>query len=231
MGASKMQGKKKKITAFIIFAAVIAVLTVVSIIVGKKLIEYAAEPEEFREWVNQNGFLSRAVYIGITLLQVIIAFIPGEPLEILGGYAFGTIEGTLLFLISSTIGSVLIFLLVRKFGMRFAEIFFTKEKLQSLNFLKSSSKKNYLFFIIYALPGTPKDLLSYFAGFTDMKLSVWLFICTVGRLPSLITSIIGGSALGTKNYTSAIIVFAVTAVISGLGLLIYNKISKKRGND
>ncbi len=226
-----MQGKKKKITAFIIFAAVIAVLTVVSIIVGKKLIEYAAEPEEFREWVNQNGFLSRAVYIGITLLQVIIAFIPGEPLEILGGYAFGTIEGTLLFLISSTIGSVLIFLLVRKFGMRFAEIFFTKEKLQSLNFLKSSSKKNYLFFIIYALPGTPKDLLSYFAGFTDMKLSVWLFICTVGRLPSLITSIIGGSALGTKNYTSAIIVFAVTAVISGLGLLIYNKISKKRGND
>ena len=162
---------------------------------------------------------------------MIIAFIPGEPLEILGGYAFGTIEGTLLFLISSTIGSVLIFLLVRKFGMRFAEIFFTKEKLQSLNFLKSSSKKNYLFFIIYALPGTPKDLLSYFAGFTDMKLSVWLFICTVGRLPSLITSIIGGSALGTKNYTSAIIVFAVTAVISGLGLLIYNKISKKRGND
>lgn len=223
--------KKKKIIAFLIFAAIIAAVAAVGLFIGKKLIEYAAEPEQFRNWVNANGFVSRLVYIAATALQVIIAFIPGEPLEILGGYAFGAAEGTFLCMTAASIGSVIVFLLVRRFGMRFVEIFFSKEKIQSLNFLKSSPKNIFIFFIIFTLPGTPKDILSYFAGLTEMKLSQWLFICIIGRIPSVITSTVGGSAIGNQNYTFAVIVFAATILLSGLGIMIYNKISKKRQND
>ena len=78
------------------------------------------------------------------------------------------------------------------------------------------------------IPGTPKDLLSYFAGLTDISLTHWLLICSVGRLPSLVTSTIGGDALGTSDYGFAVIVFAVTLIISLLGLLIYKHICDRR---
>ena len=77
------------------------------------------------------------------------------------------------------------------------------------------------------LPGTPKDLLCYFAGLTDMPFSLWLMICSLGRLPSIVTSTIGGSALGSQNYTAAILVFAGTLLVSGLGLLAYDRICKR----
>lgn len=73
------------------------------------------------------------------------------------------------------------------------------------------------------IPGTPKDLLCYFAGLTDIRLSLWLLICSLGRLPSIVTSTVGGDALGTSNYWFAAAVFAITLVISLVGLLILQK--------
>ena len=80
------------------------------------------------------------------------------------------------------------------------------------------------------MPGTPKDMLCYFAGLTDMKPGVWALISSLGRIPSVITSTIGGDALGTKNYWFAIGVFAVTLLFSAVGLLLYNYICKKHAS-
>lgn len=77
------------------------------------------------------------------------------------------------------------------------------------------------------IPGTPKDILTYFIGLTPMKLSVWLLITATARIPSVITSTIGGDALGMENYKFAIIVFIITAVISIAGILIYRYIQKR----
>ena len=107
------------------------------------------------------------------------------------------------------------------------ELFFSRKKLSELKFLQTTPKRNFLFLIIFAIPGTPKDLLCYFAGLTDMKLWLWLLISSLGRLPSLVTSTVGGDALGTESYLLAIIVFAATVLISGLGLLVYRIICKK----
>ena len=93
--------------------------------------------------------------------------------------------------------------------------------------MQSSQKKIIIFLILFIVPGTPKDLLCYYGGLTDIPLPLLIFICTVCRFPSIITSTIGGDALGTGEYGSAIIVFAVTAVISTLGIIIYNRFSKK----
>ena len=122
---------------------------------------------------------------------------------------------------------MLVFWLVRKYGVRLVEIFFSEEKLRAVKFLKTSSKRDFLFLVIFMLPGTPKDLLCYFAGLTDMPFSLWLMICSLGRLPSIVTSTIGGSALGSQNYTAAILVFAGTLLVSGLGLLVYDRICKR----
>lgn len=220
--------KKKKIW----FAAVLVLLLAAGSVLlwkyaGTPLIRFISQPEEFRAWVESHGIYSRIAFVGMVVFQIIIAIIPGEPFEIAAGYAFGAVEGTILCLIACAIGSMLVFWLVRRFGMKLVRLFFSQEQIDSVRFLKSSSSQNILFLIVYMLPGTPKDLLGFFAGITNIPAPVFLLICTFGRIPSVITSTIGGDALGTQSYGAAVVVFAVTLIISAAGLLIYNRLRKR----
>lgn len=223
--------RQKRIISLIIIGIFVLLSLILFVYIGKPLVEFAKEPEKFRRWIKSFGVFSSIVYMLIVLLQVVIAIIPGEPLEIVGGYAFGFFEGTILCLIAGTIGSLIVFLLVKKFGMRFVCLFFSKEKIDKIKFLRYSPKRDIIFMILFIIPGTPKDMLCYFAGITDMKISVWLFICSLGRIPSVITSTIGGDALGTKDYLYAIIAFGVTILISLSGLIIYNRICTKNNKN
>ena len=168
-------------------------------------------------------------YTGMVFLQVLVAIIPGEPLEIAGGYAFGAWAGTALCLLGAVLGSVTVFALVRRWGRGLVEVFFPADKLEKLHFLlHTSPKRTALFWLIFTVPGTPKDLLCYFAGLTDLPWGTWLLIATVGRLPSIVTSTIGGNALGTKNYWGAILVFVITLAISAAGLLFYDRLCDRK---
>ncbi|MBQ3792495.1 MAG: TVP38/TMEM64 family protein [Clostridia bacterium] len=220
-------GKKKKIITLFLLALALVCLGLFAWFVGRPMVRFASEPEQFRAWVDQMGFAAYLGYIGMVVVQIIVAFIPGEPFEIIAGYAFGPLLGSVLCVLASVIGSMLVFLLVRVFGTKLVSIFFSKEKIESVRFLKSSPKRNLLFLIIFLIPGTPKDLLCYVAGLTDMSPWFWLFICSVGRLPSILTSTLGGSAIGSKNYDVAAVIFGATLIISGIGILIYRKIGKK----
>ena len=222
----KKSTKKQKIIVGAILAVLLALFIGLTFIIGAPLVRYASDPDRFRELIDDLGILGKLTYAGISALQVLVALIPGEPVEILGGYAFGTIEGTLLYLIGAFAGSMAVFGLVRKFGKRAAEIFFSKEKMESIKFLQTSPKKTLLFTVIFSIPGTPKDLLAYYAGLTDMKLWVWSLICTLGRIPAVITSAISGDALGSEKYTSAIVTVAVTLVVSAVGLVAYKIICR-----
>ena len=220
--------KKQKILCFAALIIAIVVSVLVFVFVGIPVIRFISEPEKFRAWVEERGVGGKLAFVGVVILQVIVALIPGEPFEIAAGYAFGAVEGTILCIAATTVGSICVFLLVRKFGEKLVEVFFPQKKLRDLRFLKSSPRRDFLFLVVFAVPGTPKDLLSYFAGLTDIRFPVWLLICSFGRIPSVITSTIGGDALGTKNYLFAVAVFAVTLAVSGLGLLTYNEICKRR---
>lgn len=195
--------------------------------VGRPLIRFAREPEVFRAWVAYHGPLGMAAYTGMVFLQVLVAIIPGEPLEIAGGYAFGAVWGTVLCLLGAFLGSVAVFAVVRKWGVPLVEVFFSQDKLDKLTFLKTSPRRAALLWLVFTVPGTPKDLLCYFAGLTDLRWSSWLLIASVGRLPSIITSTVGGNALGLQNYQFAAITFAATTVIAGVGLVIYRQICRR----
>lgn len=222
---SRKQQKIIGAAAIVVFVLMMALMTW---LIGVPLLRFAGDPELIRSWVAKSGIGGRLAYVGMVIVQIIVALIPGEALEIAGGYAFGAVEGTLLCLAAATVGSVLVFCLVRRFGLRLVEVFFTREKLNSLRFLRSNRRREMLFLIIFMIPGTPKDLLCYFAGLTDIKFPVWLLICSLGRLPSIVTSTIGGDALGTEKYIMAIIVFAVTLAVSGLGIIVYNRICARQ---
>lgn len=220
--------RRRKLLAAGALVIFIVLMAAVAWFIGRPMIRFVEEPDLFRAWVDSHGVWGRLAFIGMTVLQIVVAFIPGEPLEIGAGYAFGFWEGTFLCLVSILVGSALVFLLVRRFGMLLVEVFFSREKIQSLKFLHHSPRRDMLIFLILFIPGTPKDLLSYVAGLTDIRLSRWLLIATVARIPSVITSTAGGSLMGEQNYLFAILVFAGTLAVSGLGVLIYRQISRHK---
>lgn len=223
---TEKQKKMLSAAAIILFILLFAAL---AWFVGRPMIRFARQPEQFRSWVDGHGALGCAAYAAMVFLQVVVAIIPGEPLEIAGGYAFGAWWGTALCLIGAVLGSAAVFALVRRWGRPLAEVVFPKEKLDKLQFLHSSPKRTALLWLIFTAPGTPKDLLCYFAGLTDMKWRTWLLIATVGRLPSIVTSTVGGGALGDRNYTAAAIAFGVALAAAGVGYLVYRAVCRRNG--
>lgn len=209
----------------VIFLIVIAIL---GFTVGGKIVSLVRDPKEFRSWVNGIGIWGKFIMIGISAFQIIVAIIPGEPIEIASGYAFGWFFGAVLCLIGSLIGQTVVFLFTKKYGMDFVEVFVSKEKLEKIKFLKDNEKIYMTIFFIFLIPGTPKDVLSYVAGITSIKLLPFLLVSGVARIPSVVSSTIGGSYLGTKNYTMAAIVFVVTVVVSGILFFIYKMYEKKK---
>ncbi|MBQ7776813.1 MAG: TVP38/TMEM64 family protein [Lachnospiraceae bacterium] len=214
--------EEKKSKIWTVLRAILVVLAILfCVALSVLMLQFVSETEKVEALMKAHPYIGPLIYIGITMLQVIIVLIPGEPVEIAGGYVFGAVQGTILYLIGATLGSLLVFCVVRKFGSELLELFFSKENIKSLRFLQNSKKRNVLLSIIFIIPGTPKDLLCYFAGLTDIKFKVWFWVCSLGRLPSIVTSMLGGDALETKSYVNAIIVFAITLFVSGIGLLVY----------
>ena len=222
-----MTERSKKIISAGVILAFILFCAVVGWFVGRPLIQFVGEPEKFRSWVDQSGIWGMVAFVGMTVFQVVIAFVPGEPLEIGAGYAFGAVWGTLLCIIGITLGSLIVFWLVRTFGVKLLEVFFTYEKIKSLKFLQNEKRVALVTFFLFFLPGTPKDLLTYFVGLTKIDFKGFLFIVAIARIPSVITSTIGGSLLGSEKYILAVVAFGITLLISVFGWIIYNKISKK----
>ena len=223
-----MTEKHKKMVA--IFAILIFVLfcAAAGYFVGVPMVRLAEDPAQFQAMVDAYGIWSRVIFIGMVVLQVVVAFIPGEPIELAAGYAFGFIEGTLLTLAGFLIGSLLVFLLVRKFGVKLVEVFFSADKINSFSFLKNPKKTKAIAFILMLIPGTPKDFLSYFAGLTQLSLKTWMLIVAVGRLPSLITSTATGAAAGEKNYILSAMMLGITLLLTVTGIVYYRVICKQQ---
>lgn len=228
MPQKKMTERQRRCFAAAGIVIFLLFLGFVSYFIGRPMVAFFEEPDRFRAWVDAKGIRGRLIFLGMMVLQMLVAFIPGEPLEIGAGYAFGVFEGTLLCLGSICIGSALIFGFVRRFGVKVVEIFFSREKIRSLRFLQDSRRLNTLTFLVMLIPGTPKDLLSYFIGLTDMKLSTWLILSVTARIPSVISSVISGGALGDQNYRLAVIALAVTAGLSLAGAALYRLIRRGR---
>ena len=223
---SKKSQKALSITAFLIF---ILFSLFLFIMVGVPMVKHAKDPEAFRTWIDSMGIWGRIAFIGMNILQVLVAVIPGGPLEVAGGYAFGHFEAMILCTIGMGIGSALVFLLVRYFGYKLVEAFFPVEKINELKFLKSTKSRDILILLLFLIPGTPKDLVAYFCGLTEIKFSTFILIATFARIPGIWGSTAGGSAMGDKSYVAALIIMAIVFACTVIGVLISSLIVKRNG--
>lgn len=225
----KTYSKKRKVFIIISAVVVLAVAALLTVVIWKWLASFTQEG--FREYLQSFGVWGWAVLLLLQILQVFIALIPGELLETAAGFAFGPVSGTLVCYVGVAVGSAIIFFLTRRFGLKLVEIFIPREKINELKFINTEKKRNGLIFLIFFIPGTPKDLITYFVGLTDIKFSSFLLISLVARIPSVISSTFGGHLLGEGEIWGAILLYGITGAVSLCGLLIYNKFVVKRKNN
>ena len=213
--------RRRKWLAGISIAVVVLLVVFVTLFVSRWLRSFTQD--DFRDYVQSFGLLGPLVVLGLQILQVFIALIPGEIVESAAGYVLGPWLGTAVCYLGIALASTLIFTLTRRYGVRLVEVFVSRERINELRFLNTERKRNNLIFLLFFIPGTPKDLLTYFVGLTEIKLGSFLAISLAARIPSVITSTFGGHLLGEGNYTRAIVVYALTAAISLLGMVGYNR--------
>lgn len=222
-----MTEKHKKVIYILAIVIFLAFMGLVAWFLGRPMLALAEDPNAFRAWVDSAGLWGRLLFVGMVVLQVVVAFIPGEPIELAAGYAFGFWEGSLLTLAGFVLGSWLVFALVRRFGVKLVEVFFPQNKLNEIKFLQNPKKTRIVTLLLMLIPGTPKDMLSYFAGLTKLTTAEWLGIVIIGRLPSLVTSTITGAAAGERNYVLTAISLAVTLVITAAGIWYYRRLTRQ----
>ncbi len=221
--------KKDKVIKTVLFTlALLALgfLTVYLFPIILKLKDQEAR-ENVRTFISERGVAGVLIMLGIQLLQVILSFIPGEPVEVLFGFIYGPWLGAAMCLMSVALGSFLVFSVTRALGRKFMEKAEKNGKYDKLRFLKNPKKRDMLIFILFFIPGTPKDTLTYFAPFTKIELPKFLFLSTVARIPSVVSSTFAGESIFSGDYLSTILIFAVTGALGILGIIIYDIILKK----
>lgn len=224
---SAYEKRRKCLASVSIFVLGVLVL-LITLFVARWLSAFSKE--DFRDYIQSFGAIGWLVLLGLQFLQVFIALIPGEVLETAAGYAFGPIIGTAICYLGVALGSALIFLLTRRFGVKLVEVFISRDKINELRFINTEKKRNNLIFFFFFIPGTPKDLLTYFVGLTDIKLGTFLAISMLARIPSVLSSTCGGHLIGEGNYWGAVWLYGITGVVSLIGLLVYNKIVQRKRN-
>ena len=216
------QGKRRR-ECFMAAALLLALL------LYRPVMDAVRDPDALRAWVAEHRAVGRAAMVALMVVQVVLAFLPGEPVEIAAGYAFGALEGLLLCLIGASLGCALAAGAARGFGRGAVERFFPPERIEELPFMRSPARQTATIFLLYLIPGTPKDLFNYAIGLTRLPLPRTIALTAVARIPSIVTSTIGGSALGARRMALALGVMVLTGALSLAGLLVYRAMCRRDG--
>lgn len=195
-----MNNSRSKILKLIVLIGVILLLVILSIELFP-LFQNLTTPEgreELKYTLEDMGWKGIVALIGLMIAQVLLAMLPGEPIELLAGICYGPVWGTLVILIGALLSTLLIFFSVRKFGRSFIYTFANKEKIEKLEnskWFKNHKKLEIMFLILFLLPGTPKDLLVYIGGLLPVNPKRFILISTVARIPAILALTILGHGI------------------------------------
>ena len=187
-----------------------------------------ATAKNFQLMIESYGKWGWIVAFGIQVLQVVVSPIPGEVVEVGMGLCFGWFWGTVICMVGGALAAWLIMLFVRKFGVKFVELFVSTEKINELRFINNEKKLKRTAFLLYLIPGTPKDPLIFFFGLTKINIWDFVWIQMVARIPSIVTSAVAGEMATNQNWLGAVIIFAVTGAIALIGIFFYRRLISNR---
>lgn len=217
--------RRRVLAGALVLASIVAVLCWEYV---PGMIAWLADAQAVRAFVADHAILSRLAMLGINMAQVLLAFLPGEPVELASGYAFGFWEGTALCLVAAGLATLLIYWGVRRWGWSLVGLFFDRSMLDRFAWLKDAKRLEFMMLAVFLIPGTPKDFLTYFAGLTEMRFVPVVLIATFGRIPSIVTSTIAASAVGDGNWVVAALALAASLALLLVGGVMYRRLSARK---
>ena len=191
----------------------------------RKTIHFFSNTERLKEFIDSFGWYAPLVFIGLQALQVVAAPVPGEITGFLGGYLFGMGPGLAYSTIGLTLGSLLAFLISRRLGMPFVSRFVGQETLQKFDHLMR--RQGALFsFIIFIIPGTPKDYFCLLLGLSPMNILTFLVVSTFGRFPSTLFLTMQGQAVRSEDYRVFFLALGAALIIIVLAVIYRGQINR-----
>ncbi len=207
---------------YLVFVALLAV------IYWEELSAYLSDPALFRSWISSFGIIGKLVYVLLTSVQVALAIIHDGPIQIAGGYAFGTAWGVALFIAGVEIGSLIAFLLSRRFGRMAINLFYSERKYEKFFADIEGNNLYILAFLLYLIPGTPKDMLTYCFGTTKVKLHYFLMIIGVARLPAVLLTVMIAQNIVNSNILMILSIISLFALLYFIGMWVRKYLKKRK---
>jgi uncharacterized membrane protein YdjX (TVP38/TMEM64 family) len=224
-----MESRRPSWLSYVAFPLFIGLVLATVVVFRNEITSVFRDREATRSWIEARGAWGTIAFVGLQILQVVVFVIPGEIVQIAGGYVFGFWEGSLLSLAGITLGALANFYAGRLLGRPFVESLFPKDKIEAVERVTGSSKAAAGFFILFVIPGIPKDVLCYVAGISRMGLPSFLLTSMIGRLPGIVGSSLMGSAAFEGDYKTAIAILALASVLFLAGLLFKERIQEFLG--
>jgi len=188
-------------------------------------VHFFLDRERMARFLNSLGPWSFAGFLLLQVVQVVAAPIPGEFVGFLGGYLYGPLVGIVLNTIGLTTGSIINFLLTRAFGRPLVDRFVDPRTMERFDFLLHH-KGAFLVFLLFLLPGFPKDYLCYILGLGHLSLPEFILIGASGRLLGTVMLTIGGSFLRARKYVELSLLAGAAVVIVFLVLAYKDKMEQ-----
>ena len=171
-----------------------------------------SDRDKVRDFIASFGLGAPLIFMGIQILQVIFAPVPGEATGFIGGYLFGVLQGFIYSSVALAIGSWINFSIGRFLGVRFVRKMIPVDKFEKFD---SMLKRQgiIVLFLLFVFPGFPKDYLCLFLGLSTLPLKVFILLVSVGRMPGTFLLSLQGAYLFEENYVVLGLVAAVCAVL------------------
>jgi uncharacterized membrane protein YdjX (TVP38/TMEM64 family) len=177
-----------------------------------ELEEAPSRRARFARYLTSLGPYSSAVFIFLQALQVIASPIPGEITGIVGGYVYGKVFGFVLSTIGLTLGSWIAFEIAHILGRPFVERFVRGKVLAKFDFVTTHTG-TMVCFLLFLLPGFPKDYLCYLLGLSRMSLNTFVIVSTIGRMPGTYLLTVQGASLRSQEYVAAVLFALISAAV------------------
>ena len=211
--------KRSKIISIGALPIFVVIVTILLLVYRDEVWSVFSTPERIEAAVDSWGYLAPLAFILVQFIQVVIFVIPGEIPQIAGGYLFGVAGGTLYSIVGILIGSSFNFLLARWLGLPFVKSLFSEARIRSFENIAHSSRAQIGFFLLFVIPGIPKDVLCYVAGLSPLRFVAFMLISTLGRLPGIVGSAAMGDAAASSRWLLAGIIMGVAVVLFFIGLI------------
>ena len=169
------------------------------------------------------------ILLGMQFLQVVVAFIPGEVVQLAAGLMYGPLAGSIIILVGCIISSSIIFQLVHRLGAPFVQGMVSTEHLEKFRHFEATGKLDLIVFILFLIPGLPKDVFTYLVPLTDMEYKKFIVLTTVGRIPGVVASTYTASGLANGQIVGPVVVVAIVAIVAVIGVLFRDRIMEALG--